>query len=266
MNKHTIFILIAIGFISSCQPSEKTIQTAIAQTQVALPMPTFMPSHTPLPTVTPIPLNTPRTTPVFTSSPSPSPVSLNKLIDIDPRMLLLQYTDLPNEGNYYLPGEDWTSPQRNSEIISAWTVKKGEDYLAETGRIDGWWVGYKRGKVGVLLPEEVYDSVVIYSKVEGARITVLKHGDKYITEDNYTEITAPQIGDTNRAFQRLDTNSNGETRVSIAVIFSYQNIYHGILIWGWEKEVALGFAIDVATGLVNTLKQLPLSETVTFRP
>ena len=266
MNKNTIFILIAIVFISGCQPSEKTIQTAIAQTQVALPMPTFMPSHTPLPTVTPIPLNTPRTTPVFTSLPSPIPVSLNRLIDVDPRKLLLQYTDLPGEGNYYLPGEGWTSPHRNSEIISAWTVEKGEAYLAETGRIDGWWATYKRGNVGVLMPEEVYDNIVIYSKVEGAQITVLKYGDKIITEENYTEITASKIGDTNRAFQRLDTNSSGETRISIAVIFSYQNIYHEVFIWGWEKEVALGFAIDVATGLVNTLKQLPLSETVTFRP
>jgi len=252
MNKLYILFLIFVIFIAGCQPSETVVQTAIAQTQVAFPTATQIPTDTPMPTST------------ATIIPSPTPDI--RLIDIDPRKLLLQTSDLPNEGKYYLPGEGWTSPLLNSEIISSWTVEKGEAYLAETGRIDGWFVNYKRGSSNVILPEEFYDNVVIYSKIEGSQIVVTKYGDRYITEDSFNEIDTPQVGDLTRAFKKSETNSSGETRVWIKLIFSYRNVFHDVTVWGWEKEVSLDYAVSVANKLVEGLKQLPLSNTVTFTP
>lgn len=255
MKKLSVLFLIAIIFITGCQPSETAVQTAIAQTQVALPTAMQIPTDTPLPP-----------TPTSTATIVPSPTPDIRLIDIDPRNLLLQTNDLPIEGKYYLPGEGWTSPVLNSEIISSWTVEKGQSYLAETGRIDGWYVSYKRGRSGVLMPEEFYDNVVIYSKIEGAQIVVTKYGDRYITDDNFKEIDAPQVGDITRAFKMSKTNSSGETRVWIKVTFSYRNVFHDITVWGWEKEVSLDYAVSVATKLLESLRQLPLSTTVTFTP
>jgi hypothetical protein len=191
-----------------------------------------------------IPTNSPGPTATATITASPSPTPDVRLIDIDPRKLLLQKGDLPTEGRYYLPGETWISPLRNYEIISAWTVEEGQAYLKETGRIDGWLVYYKRGVSGVVMPEQVYDNVVIYSSIQGANLLVSKYGDRRITEENYTEIDVQQIGDVTRAFMKRETNSGGETRMWILLAFSYRNVSHSVNIYGWEKEISLDFAVS----------------------
>jgi len=259
MKTKWIAIVICIVSLAACTPSQEdiqaTVQVSIAQTENAKPTETRLPTHTPIPTVT------------ATFTPSPSPTPDMRLIDIDPRELLLQKSDLPIEGQYFLPpGEGWISPSRNAEIVSAWTVKEGQEYLAETGRIDGWYVYYNRGKSGVLMPELYYDNVIIYSSIEGAQVVITKYENRRIIDDDFQEIDAPLIGDASRAFTKREVNSGGEIRVWILVSFSYRNIAHTIGVWGWEKEVSLDFAVTTANKLLDGLKQLPLSNTVTFTP
>lgn len=59
MKNKYILLLIAATFISSCQPSQTAVQTAIAETQAAIPTttltPTAAPTQTPIPTSTPLP-------------------------------------------------------------------------------------------------------------------------------------------------------------------------------------------------------------------
>jgi len=222
------------------------------------------PTATQLPTDTPSPTATATATATITPSPSPTPDL--RLIDLDPRKLLLQKTDLPPEGKYFLPNELWTSPLTNAEIVAEWTVEEGQAYLAETGRIDGWSIDYKRGTNGVIMPEEIHDNVVIYSSVEGAQIVITKYDNRTVTESNFIEIDVPKVGDITRAFKWQETNSGGATRVAIKIAFTYRNVYHYVQVWGWEKEVSLDFAIRTATKLVEGLKQLPLSDAVTFTP
>jgi hypothetical protein len=61
------------------------------------------------------------------------------MIQVEPKELLLGKSDLPQEGEYFLPGPSWTSPSHNSEVVAIRTVEEGQKYLEETGRIDGWW-------------------------------------------------------------------------------------------------------------------------------
>lgn len=261
MKKLSALLLIALLLVTGCQPSESAIQTAVAQTQAA------QPTSTPQPTATQIPTDTPMPTATATITSSPSPTPDVRLIDIDPRKLLLQKSDLPSEGKYYLPNETWTSPHRNSEIVSSWGTEKGQAYLAETGRIDGWWISYKRGSSGgVLVPEEVYDNPVLYSSIEGARLVITKYSDRKITEEKYREIDVPQIGDIARAFTKSEIDSNGRTNAAIYIDFTYRNVLHSINIYGREKEVTLEFAVGIANKLLEGLKLLPLSDTVTFTP
>jgi len=64
MKKLTPLFLITILFIVGCQPSQNSVNTAIAQTQAAIPTATFtpQPTNTHTPTNTPIPTNTKRPT------------------------------------------------------------------------------------------------------------------------------------------------------------------------------------------------------------
>jgi hypothetical protein len=263
----SIIVLISV-LLTACGPSQEqiqaTVQASIAQTQAALPTITPIPptaTPTELPTSTPLPT----LTPTITITPSLTPDV--RVIDVDPRELLLQKTDLPVEGKYYLPGPGWISPVRNSEIVSAWTVADGQKYLAETGRIDGWLVYYKRGgSSGTLLPEQIYDNVTIFSTIEGAQLVITRYGDRRITEEDRTEIEVPQIGDVTRAFTKKEVDSGGGIRASIMISFSYRNIVHTVMIWGWETEVTMDNAIAVAETLLENLKQMPLSNIVTFTP
>jgi hypothetical protein len=243
MKTKWIIIVFCMASLTACVPSAHAVNTA-----------------TPFPTNTP----SPSATPTATLLPSPTPDV--RVIDIDPRNLLLQKLDLPANGKYYLPGESWISPLTNSEILSSWTVEDGQAYLAETGQIHGWRTAYRRGTNSVRVPEEVYDNVVIYSNIEGAQIVVTKYGDRDLIEDGYKEIEAPQIGDVSRAFRKEETNSSGATRVWLRLMFSYRNMYHVVELRGWLADVPMQFAVDVANKLLEGLKQLPLSETVTFTP
>lgn len=71
MKKLSTLFLIMVIFLTGCQPSENTIQTAIVQTQDAMPTNTPRPTNTSMPTSTPRPTNTPRPTATFTPEPEP---------------------------------------------------------------------------------------------------------------------------------------------------------------------------------------------------
>jgi hypothetical protein len=244
-----VFIFCALPLVA-CASSANAVNTAIAQTQAALP------TKTPLPTTTPAP----------TTTLLPSPTPDGRIIDIDPEKLLLQKSDLPIPGKYYLPGQTSMSPLTNAEIVASWTVEEGQAYLAETGRIHGWAATYRRGTNSVKMPEEVHNNVVIYSTVEGAQTVVTKYGDRDLIETGYQEMEAPPVGEAFRAFRKEETESSGATRVWLRLIFRYRNIVHVVELRGWQADVPTQFAVDVANKLVEALKPLPLSEEVTFAP
>ncbi|MEW5939261.1 MAG: hypothetical protein AB1750_06350 [Chloroflexota bacterium] len=80
MKKQTIILLIILILIVGCQPSADAIQTAIAQTQAAIPTATFTASLTSTitrtPTNTPTITFTPSATPTATLSPTATPSHL----------------------------------------------------------------------------------------------------------------------------------------------------------------------------------------------
>lgn len=210
---------------------------------------TLFPTETPIPTATE----------TLTMTPSPSPTPDVRVIDIDPMKLLLQRDKLPSGGRYYLPNEGWISPNTNSEIVASWTVEEGQAYLAETGRIHGWIVIYKRGTSSVVMPEEVLDNVALYSNAAGAQLVVTKYGGRSLLENGFKEISAPQVGDVSRAFQKTL-----QARTWLRLNFTHRNVFHSIELIGSEQTVSLDFAVEVANQLINGLSQLPLSDTVQF--
>ncbi len=244
------FLLIVVLFVSGCQPSETAIQTAMAQTLAANPTSTF----TPLP-----PTETPTITPTETPTITPSPTPDFRVIVIDPQKFLLSKEDLPLDAKYYLPGPGWISPLHNEEIVSSWTVEKGRAYLAETGRIDAWYVYYKRGSNTLIAPEEITDNVIMYKTAEVAQIVITKYENRRVTEEKFTEINnPPKIGDLTRAFTAKTMQSSGEYRVWYLITFSYKNYVHTVGGWGWEHEVKPEYMENIARVLLARLQAAPL--------
>lgn len=251
-----IISIIAI-FVSGCQPSETAIQTAMAETQNALPTLT----KTVLPTKTSTLTNTPEPTPTETeipsSTPTPSPTPDERIIEIGPEVFLLEKEDLPQDAKYYLPGSSWKSPHRNSEIISGWGREEGQKYLEETGRIDGWVVYYARGTSTVRAPEQIYHNIIQYETVHGAQIAMEMESPNVdvvyqIVDDDY------ELGDKTMISKFREMQPSGEYRIIYSVETAYRNYQSRVSGWGWEKEFDLEYVIQIAEIALNKLKEAPL--------
>jgi hypothetical protein len=243
----------------ACAPSGPSIATAIAQTAAARPTDIPLPT----PTVPPAPTATPEPSP----TPLPSPTPDLRVIDTDPRNLLLIREDLPPEAKYFLPNSTWISPHRNSEVVSGWGVEEGRTYLEQTGRIDGWWVSFERGTSTVNSPEEIYDNVVLYRTAEGAMLVMEEFSSCKNPDNEYSLVDpAPAIGDATNACVHKEMQSSGENRVTYRIEFVTRNVYHAVVGWGWEREVKGDYIADVARVLLAKVEQAPLASEVTFTP
>lgn len=251
MKNFTFVVLLAIIFVSGCGPSQEdiqaTVQAGMEQTQAALPTNTFI-----LPTETPVPTAT------ETITPSPTPTPDLRVIDIDPKKILLDKGELPPEGKYILPGPSWISPSTNAEIVASWTVEEGQAYLAKTGRVHGWTVEYYRNASGAVLPQNVYSQAVLFSTSEGAQLALIESGNR---GGLYSEIEAPNIGDVSKAYVG---NNNGKK--ILRYYFTYRNIFIDVTAGGSDVEVSLDFVTELAEKILARLKDLPLSNSVTFTP
>ena len=253
------FIIIFIFlFLVACGPSEQAIQEALAQTQAAEVTKTYTPEPTSTftlePSLTPTASQTltPTATQTLTSTPD------TRVITIDSKDLMLAKEDLPPEAKYFLPNSGWISPHHNSEIISGWGKEEGMIYLEETGRIDGWWVYYRRGTVTVRAPEEIGHNIVQYESKDGALLTVTKfsiaerNSDLTVVEESY------DLGDKTIISMEKEMQPNGEYRIWYIIESSYRNYVSVIKAWGWEAEYDLDFVIGVAEIALEKIKSAPL--------
>jgi hypothetical protein len=252
MNRIWIVVTLCVVILAACAPSTAAVNTAIAQTQAANPTVT----NTTQPTKTNTPL--PAATPTFTASPSPTPDL--RIIKIEPKGFLLAKDEIAPGGKFFLPGPGWISPSHNEEVVAVRTVEEGRKYLAETGRIDGWYVTYKRGNNGVNMPEEVSNSVIEFGSAQGAQILLNKYLPSDLLKDGYAEIeNPPSIGDATKIFMKREIQSGGDTRVIFIMAFTYLNYYDEIDLWGWESDISQDFARVLSELQLGKFKSAPLS-------
>ena len=172
---------------------------------------------------------------------------------------MAKYSNLPSERYFIFPSGPHHLP--NSDLMEQ------DAYLLEAGRIDGWaieyWYNSRSGPIE--LPEEFTDTVTIYSNIERARLLVTS----YELKDGETELEVPLVGDVTRAILRSTHRTavdNLSPTINVVFTFVYKNVSHNISMRGWYTESLLEFAIHIANSLLNELKQLPLSDSVTYTP
>jgi len=250
----------------ACTPSEAKIMTAIAQTEAANPTATN--TITPDPTATQTPSAAPTINPTNTTTPTETPTPSStpdlRIIEMEPRHFQLEVEDLPKEGRYYMPS-GWMSPHLNSEVISGWGIEEGKAYLAETGRITGYWSEFYRGTNTVVMPQYAYCGVIQYKTAEGARLTIEKYsllaGGTRASSLEFTDAKVDMIlGDHNESIYATVTLPGGEVAKVYYVNFAYRN--YGVECWGdgLETDVSHEFVENMARAVLAKLEAAPLSE------
>jgi hypothetical protein len=247
MKTMPMFLLILL-LLSACGQSGQTAQPEQTAT------PTFALPVIVVYTKTPVPVFTPSITPTPTLMRVASPLPEIKLIKADPQDLLLAINDLPLAGKYYLPNAG-LSRLSNREIIQSLGAEKAQEYINETGRVDGWTVNYKRGSNTVSSPEEVVDSVVVYETVEGAQSSIEKYWNLNRSPDFRQILGYPTVGDLSLAISLTKGN-----RVQYVYYFSYSNYVHTLELKGIESGVTLDLVKQLADKLLARLVSVQFEE------
>lgn len=191
-----------------------------------------------------------------TIADSSVPAPVLSVINAEPQTFLLAKEDLPSEGQYYLPNENWISPHLNKEVIYEWGVEAGSEYLDKTGRIDGWWVFYKRGNPSISMPIEIFHNIVRYETPEGAQLAVKEFN--YITKDltgdawEFVDEDA-DIGDAAVVMVLKNMQPNGKFKVWYRTEVAYRNYVSVIQGYGWEDEVSPEFIEIVSRKVLDDI-------------
>jgi hypothetical protein len=270
MNKNILYVLILILVLSACTPSESQVATSAPETELALPTDTPQPSQTPLPTATIIPTIT--ATATLTLTPTPD----LRVIDADPRLMLLSVEDIPEDSGYFSTGD---IPHRNWVITRDYGDEIASDYLESSGRVDGWRRSFKTYSKLPNLAEEVMINIVIFSTVDMIDSTKVYHMGTYeITQMVIEGVSAcPQMS-SSQEIKPIDIGENANLCYIHLEIYgvgfidyynvygSYRNILYSVTIEGPENTLSEDIVIDLAKLLVRKIKSFPLVEEVTYTP
>ena len=236
----TIVFLLIVVFLSACTPP------GVVE-EVAQPTPTrpkiFVPT---------IVLVSPTVTLVPTATLVPSATPDLRIGTTDPKEFLLSVYDLPIGGKYYLPKNGLT-PLRNREVIQSMGAEKGEQFINETGRLDGWTVRYQRGASNLPLPEQIVDTVVMYQTTEGAQLSIENYATLNLSPAIRKILSPPLTGDLSLALSL----TRGST-VEQYYYFSYRNYVHRLEVRGLQSEVTLELVGQLAGVLLDKLEYAPL--------
>lgn len=250
--KKFLLIITIVLILAACAPSFQTTQTAIAQTQAANPTSTF--TSVP-PTETPT--ETPTEAPTITPLPVLDPLSLQ----VNLKEFLVQKSDLPLLANY-TPYFDSPFTVSNESFSQSMGIN-GNEYLSETGRIDGWevLVHFEGDPYLAIAPLSIYSDVVLFQTIEGAQLAITKYSDRYVTEYGFTEdINPPKIGDVTRVFYMRYQEKPDSSQYSLKYIinYSYRNVSQTMQESGVERNVDPIFVMDIAQRLLARLQASPL--------
>jgi hypothetical protein len=253
-------VCLAIAFLVACAPSTQAIQTAYAETQAAVPTSTFIsvpPTNTSTEMLTKTPTikitETPTEVPSRTLSPALDLLSLQENL----KEFLVKESDLPPMANYtfYFHLPLFVSNGNISQSMGG----DANDYLAETGRINGWEVNvdFEGDPNLAIAPFSLYNQVALFNTDEGAQLAITKYSDRYVTEYGFTEDISPfKNGDTNRSFYlrfQEQTNSS-QYSLKYIIVFSYRNILETLQESGMERPIDPIFMADIAQRLLVRLQ------------
>ena len=245
MKKTYIIILLTMLLLTSCINNEAAVAIAIAETQTAIAAiatSTYTPTSTSTPTIKPLPTLTPSPTPTPTKTLIPSPTPDTRTIQKDSQTLLLTREELnyladnyPLKPYYYMPHSSWSGPHTNSEVVGFNGQEKGNSYLLETGRIEGYYAGYWSDALRSFAPKMIDMYLERFETNEGAEKS-MQYNDHY--DDEYEKISRPFTMDE-VSYLRLmgyrETLSSGKYMAFYEISYLYRNFH--VMIEGYDEQI-----------------------------
>lgn len=235
MKKFLIIVFFITLSLSSCQNQNDIIATAIMETQTSIamnasPTPTIVPSKTPTPTREPLPTIT------------PAPTKDIRTINDESKILLLSRDELnaladnlPVKPYYYIPDPSWSGPHTNSEVIGFNGQDKGNNFVLETGRIEGYYAMYYTDSNRTIAPKAISMYVETFDSIEGAKKVEFYN---FHSDDDYYEIDREFNLDgvsylTLYAYKEM--LSSGKYAAAYEIYFIYRNV--GVTIEGYDEQI-----------------------------
>ena len=275
-----LLVLLLAGLLLACSVSRKDadqgmtqaeIQAAVEQTFAAratatftAPPPPTAPPATAIPTDTPthiptveVPTVVPTTVPTITATPDV------RVILAAPSLFQLKKDDLPWRGEYTIPSQEWAGPYTNDELIAAWDDPVlARQYLAESGRVTGYEVFFKRGNTSAPLPQEVGCVVVQYRTIEGAQraVTEFTFASRNLDENWVSaEVTLP-LGAVSNAEYLEKMDSGGNLNMEYWVSTAHRNMLIECVGWGAKANVTPEFVEDLVQKMLEKVQAAELVE------
>lgn len=187
----------------------------------------------------------------------------SKVYTGSPQELLCQVEDLPGQPGDFVLREYGISQQSNDTLKSlALDIPGTNNYLFETGRIDGWlsdFLSSERGNAS--RPDEVFCQVVLFKTADGASTAL--HWDLSNENVKFTPLNVDQkVGQDIRVDTGAYTDQNGKTWDIYHVQFQHQNLLGNIQAYfaaGSDQQKAIDFTLSVAKNLLKRFESAPLS-------
>jgi hypothetical protein len=190
--------------------------------------------------------------PTLTPAPG-APVPDARVIAAAPFDLILAELDLPAEGKYRLT--NLNAPHHNDRFTQDYPGGKGDAYLLDVARVDGWDTGFKRGANDMLIPAQITDQVGVFETAAGAQKHVAGYAAYFLGEDWVEDAPQNVVGDATRVFIKQDG-----VYEEYLLVFSYRNVAHQLTLYGLRAEIDPAFAEMAAFNLLRKLQAAPLAE------
>ena len=198
---------------------------------------------------------------VITETPKPTSTPDVRVIRYPSKNLILSQWDLPFEGYYYLPSSSSTGPITEMTFINAWGEENANEYMTQTGWIEGHWVAYYRGSEGVGGPEKVYNSVNIFENTTGAQASVLQYNPTETSwvDENWTVVDIEmELGDTNITTEKRESVDVSKEITWYRITFSYRNVEVIVEARDWADQISHEFVENAARAVLARIEAVEL--------
>jgi hypothetical protein len=268
MNKPTVAASILIILtLSACSPSDGEMATAVAQTEATAPT-QAPPTETLEPSPTDIPTAAPTETPSSTPEPTPDP----RVINIQPRLMILTVEELAEIGEYGVRASldayteyaaSYNNPYANLDCTKGYDG--AVEFLETTGLVTGWTTYFNLQPRYTKLPESVDITALVFDSVAGPEKLIESWGQPCEFEF-YDYIGDIVIGDRATLCRYEYWMPNGElSHIRYRLAIQYRNVYIGMLVYTRDDEsLELEKFYEMAFLQLEKLANLPLEDEVTL--
>lgn len=276
-----IFLLSGFILLSGCShlPVEREIRTASIKTGhtqpaavVVTPTKTLPPAVGITAAIGPLPSLTP-TVPI-----TPTPNLSNPVVKTDPsgekilndknlRKFIPELKELPDRARYWIC-KGCENIVTNQEIIWSWGKEKADNYISETGRINGWSIMYVRGSLEIYSPEYLTLTVQIYNTAAGASLFVNKFNALQVFPDAgwYQESCQVDFSHDCVYIKKINLDRSGRETVVSRLYFSYHNLAAVVTGEGWPEDVTPEMLEDLAYKMYQKMVTVPLAPYTALTP